>query len=151
LFGLSRQALFSSVGTKRAGIEPKDACLRLQGTILPPGNHFFPSNRREIMNRSLGKREGKKPFLRRLQGFIWVASLCPLIFTAPVLSAAGEGGRSVTAAAYPDGEKLQTILKGFEQYAEKGMKDWGTPGMAVAIVKGEELICPKGFGVRTAG
>jgi CubicO group peptidase (beta-lactamase class C family) len=103
------------------------------------------------MKSSLMKKEEKKPFLRRLLGLIWLASLVLLIFSSPALVAAGDEGRSAIVAAHPDGEKLKAILKSLEQYAEKGMKDWGTPGMAMAIVRGDEIIYKKGFGVRKAG
>jgi CubicO group peptidase (beta-lactamase class C family) len=48
----------------------------------------------------------------------------------------------------PDEDHLKQILQDFEQYTEKGMKDWQVPGMAVAIVRGNETIYLKGFGVR---
>ena len=48
----------------------------------------------------------------------------------------------------PDEARLKEILKDFEQYAEKGMNDWKVPGMAVAIVRGNETIYLKPFGVK---
>ena len=48
----------------------------------------------------------------------------------------------------PDEARLKDILKDFEQYAEKGMNDWKVPGMAVAIVRGNETIYLKPFGVK---
>ena len=47
--------------------------------------------------------------------------------------------------------KLKEILKNFEEYAEKGMKDWGTPGMAIAIISEDKVIYSKGFGVKKTG
>lgn len=51
----------------------------------------------------------------------------------------------------PDDKKLEQILSDFEKYAEKGMKERGIPGMAIAIVRGDEIIYKKGFGVRRLG
>jgi CubicO group peptidase (beta-lactamase class C family) len=51
----------------------------------------------------------------------------------------------------PDEAKLKTILADFDQYAEKGMKEWNIPGMAVAIVQGDKIIYSKGFGVKKLG
>ncbi|MCX5712424.1 MAG: serine hydrolase, partial [Candidatus Omnitrophica bacterium] len=35
-----------------------------------------------------------------------------------------------------------------EAYAQKGMRDWQIPGMAIAIVQGDEVIFSKGFGIK---
>ncbi|MEQ8168686.1 MAG: serine hydrolase [Candidatus Eremiobacterota bacterium] len=51
----------------------------------------------------------------------------------------------------PDSEKLKVILSDFEAYAKSGMTDWQVPGMAIAIVRGNEIIYKKTFGVREAG
>ena len=48
----------------------------------------------------------------------------------------------------PDEYRLEQILQDFEQYTVKGMKDRQVPGMAVAVVRGNETIYLKGFGVR---
>jgi len=51
----------------------------------------------------------------------------------------------------PDSEKLKTILSDFEIYVKTGMADWQVPGMAIVIVRGDEVIYKKTFGVREAG
>jgi CubicO group peptidase (beta-lactamase class C family) len=51
----------------------------------------------------------------------------------------------------PDEAKLKAILAEFEQYAVKGMADWQIPGMAVAIVRGDEILYEKTFGVKELG
>ena len=48
----------------------------------------------------------------------------------------------------PDEDHLNQILQDFEEYSEEGMRDWQVPGMAIAIVRGNETIYLKGFGVR---
>ncbi|MEQ8222117.1 MAG: serine hydrolase [Candidatus Eremiobacterota bacterium] len=51
----------------------------------------------------------------------------------------------------PDSGKLKVILSDFEAYAKSGMTDWQVPGMAIAIVRGDEIIYQKTFGVMEAG
>ena len=36
----------------------------------------------------------------------------------------------------------------FEEYVNKAIKDWGVPGVAIAIVKDDRIVFAKGFGVR---
>ena len=36
----------------------------------------------------------------------------------------------------------------FEEYVNKALKDWGVPGVAIAIVKDDRVVLAKGFGVR---
>jgi len=47
-----------------------------------------------------------------------------------------------------NGAELQAVLSDFEKYAEKSMKDWQVPGMAIAIVRGNDIIYMHSFGVR---
>jgi CubicO group peptidase (beta-lactamase class C family) len=42
-------------------------------------------------------------------------------------------------------------LKEFDAYVAKGLKDWGIPGLSVAVVKNDRVIFSKGYGVRTLG
>ena len=51
----------------------------------------------------------------------------------------------------PNDEELQVMLVDFEEYAKKALLDWETPGMAVTIVQGEDVIYTKAFGVKTRG
>jgi CubicO group peptidase (beta-lactamase class C family) len=51
----------------------------------------------------------------------------------------------------PDSEKLKEILSDFEAYTKSGMTDWQVPGMAIAIVRGDEIIYKKTFGVKETG
>ncbi|HEU4872642.1 MAG TPA: serine hydrolase [Pyrinomonadaceae bacterium] len=36
----------------------------------------------------------------------------------------------------------------FEEYVNKAIKDWGVPGVAIAIIKDDRVVLAKGFGVR---
>src|SRR6185503_18286062 len=42
-------------------------------------------------------------------------------------------------------------LSGFDAWVAKGIKDWRTPGMAVAVVKDGQVVFAQGFGVRELG
>jgi CubicO group peptidase (beta-lactamase class C family) len=42
-------------------------------------------------------------------------------------------------------------LRAFDAYANQSAKDWGVPGLAVAIVKDDKIVFAKGYGVRTLG
>ena len=46
---------------------------------------------------------------------------------------------------------LQADITAFDNYVQKTMQDWQIPGMAVAIVKNNEIIFSKGYGVREIG
>lgn len=42
-------------------------------------------------------------------------------------------------------------LSHIEAFIERGMKDWEIPGLAIAVVKDDELVWARGFGVRRLG
>ena len=42
-------------------------------------------------------------------------------------------------------------LNGFDDYVNKAMKEWEVPGIAVAIIKGDQIVLAKGYGVRKLG
>jgi CubicO group peptidase (beta-lactamase class C family) len=50
----------------------------------------------------------------------------------------------VVASAQPD-------LKKLDAYYEKALKDWGVPGMSIAIVKDGKVVFAKGYGVKEVG
>lgn len=51
----------------------------------------------------------------------------------------------------PYGRELAATLRYFEYFAVNAQKDWHIPGMAIAIVRDNEVIYSKGFGVRKLG
>lgn len=53
---------------------------------------------------------------------------------------------AVTAQADPPPE-----LGGIDAFVERGMRDWGIPGLAVSVVKDDALVWARGFGVRRLG
>lgn len=42
-------------------------------------------------------------------------------------------------------------LNGFDDYVNKAMRDWEVPGLAVAIVKNDQVVFAKGYGIRKLG
>lgn len=48
-------------------------------------------------------------------------------------------------------EAQTALLDGLDDYIESAMADWGVPGMAVAVVKDDEIIYARGFGVTERG
>ena len=42
-------------------------------------------------------------------------------------------------------------LNGFDDYVNKAMKEWEVPGLAIAIIKGDQIVLAKGYGVRKIG
>ena len=51
---------------------------------------------------------------------------------------------SITVYAQPD-------LKKLDEYYSKALKDWGVPGMSIAVVKDGKVIFSKGYGTKEAG
>ena len=52
----------------------------------------------------------------------------------------------------PLGAHAQRVdLAAFDRYVDKGVKDWGVPGLAIAIVKDDSVVFAKGYGVRRIG
>ena len=68
------------------------------------------------------------------------------LFASLVLSAA----LTAPTLAQP-GQDLTRLLTTFESYAERSRQQWGTPGMAVALIVNDRVVYSKGFGVRQAG
>ena len=42
-------------------------------------------------------------------------------------------------------------LQGFDDYINKALKDWEVPGLAIAVIKNDNLVLAKGYGVRKLG
>lgn len=51
----------------------------------------------------------------------------------------------------PSPQRMKAILADFDAYAQECLDAWGVPGMAVAVVRGEEIVFAKGYGVKRAG
>ncbi len=48
----------------------------------------------------------------------------------------------------PTPEKIKQVLADIDEYSQKGMKEFQIPGMSIAIVRGDDVIFSKGFGVK---
>ena len=42
-------------------------------------------------------------------------------------------------------------LGGFDEYVNKALSDWDVPGVAIAVIKGDQVVFAKGYGVRKLG
>lgn len=76
---------------------------------------------------------------------LFIALVFLLTSIQPALFAASD------PAKQPDPAELEKILADFEKYATKSMSDWRVPGMAIAIVRGDDVIYEKAFGVKELG
>src|SRR5262245_506905 len=61
----------------------------------------------------------------------------------------GVGERS-SPGAEPVGQQSDRLAQ-LEAYAETARQQWGVPGMAIAVVKNDQMIYAKGFGVKRVG
>jgi CubicO group peptidase (beta-lactamase class C family) len=43
---------------------------------------------------------------------------------------------------------MPTEMNGFDDFIEQSLKDWQTPGVAIAVIKGDKVVFSKGFGAR---
>jgi CubicO group peptidase (beta-lactamase class C family) len=62
-----------------------------------------------------------------------------------------QGGQSFPfelARAATKAAAATEALSGFDQFVEKAIVDWEVPGLAIAVVKGGEVVYSKGFGMR---
>ncbi|MCC7033468.1 MAG: serine hydrolase [Acidobacteria bacterium] len=69
---------------------------------------------------------------------------CPRLLTAACLLA-------VIAAVAPAAGAQPAPLEGFDAAVATAVRDWETPGLAVAVVKDGQVIFSKGYGVRALG
>src|ERR1043165_672288 len=87
----------------------------------------------EAKNLSISLKE--LSMLRRPSRFNLLLALLPLALLAPLTIAQTTDAR----------------LKEIDEYAQKALRDWNIPGMAIAIVKDDKVIFAKGYGVRELG
>ena len=53
--------------------------------------------------------------------------------------------------AAPAARAQQTPLAGLDDYVATAMKNWGVPGVAIAVIKNDRIVLAKGYGVRELG
>ncbi len=56
-----------------------------------------------------------------------------------------------TATAVSAQQALPEALAGLDVYIEAAMREWRTPGLAIAVVKDDAVVYARGFGVRESG
>ncbi|HET7553390.1 MAG TPA: serine hydrolase, partial [Gemmatimonadaceae bacterium] len=74
-------------------------------------------------------------------------------------SAAAAGTNGTSAASAANGASGEIVRpgrtgkspKGFDDYAEKALRDWRAPGAAIAVVKNDSIVFARGYGVRELG
>ena len=52
---------------------------------------------------------------------------------------------------FPTTQAQEAPLAGFDDYVNKALRDWQVPGLAIAIVKNDQVVFAKGYGVRKLG
>ncbi|HXG65927.1 MAG TPA: serine hydrolase [Blastocatellia bacterium] len=67
---------------------------------------------------------------------------CSLLLAALLLAATANG---------PTARAQESILNGFNDYVNKALREWEVPGVAIAIVKNDQVVFAKGYGVRKLG
>lgn len=80
--------------------------------------------------------------------FVLVCALYLSVLGCSQGESSGNESGSWNQGQVPDDARLEEIFHEFEQYAEKGMDDWQVPGMVIAVVKDNETIYQKTFGVK---
>ncbi|NIM48777.1 MAG: serine hydrolase, partial [Gemmatimonadales bacterium] len=56
---------------------------------------------------------------------------------------------ALTVASRAAGQEAP--LRGLDAYVERAMRDWGVPGLAIAVVKDDSVVYAKGYGARAVG
>jgi CubicO group peptidase (beta-lactamase class C family) len=66
-------------------------------------------------------------------------------------SQAGQSFPFTLARRADPGALATSALDGFDEFVRGAMKDWGVPGLAIAIVKDGRVVLAKGYGLRHVG
>jgi len=69
--------------------------------------------------------------------------------SCPALGELNRTAEEQSIAQIPEGAELASVFSDFENYTEKSMAQWHVPGMAVAVVRGDEVIYLHCFGNKT--
>src|SRR5450631_436058 len=80
-------------------------------------------------------------------------TVCLIVVGAATSSASANGAveahpRTVKSSQSVTDGHLGAAPAGIEQYIRHAMRDWGVPGLAIAVVKDDRIIYAQGFGVR---
>lgn len=53
--------------------------------------------------------------------------------------------------AWPAARAQQVPLAGLNDYVNRAMKEWGVPGLAIAVIKDDQVVLASGYGLRELG
>src|SRR5262245_26281632 len=73
----------------------------------------------------------------------WAALMCQIFNTSLVLG--------VCLPALALASPPPAMPEGLDAYLEKAVRDWNLPGLAIVIVKDDQVVAAKGYGVREIG
>jgi CubicO group peptidase (beta-lactamase class C family) len=83
-----------------------------------------------------------------VQGQVRLFSLIVSCFLS-LLALAGNPGLAQSGPAQSNpGKEISAAMNGFDDFVALALKDWKVPGVAVAIVRGNNVILVKGYGLR---
>ena len=57
----------------------------------------------------------------------------------------------LASAAPAQGPATSAAIRDFDAYTAKAARDWGVPGLAIAIVRNDSVLLARGYGVRALG
>jgi CubicO group peptidase (beta-lactamase class C family) len=75
----------------------------------------------------------------------------PFILSVPLGAQTARTERSAVPPRKSAESSSASPLDGFDDYVARAVKDWGAPGLAIAVVSGDSVAFNKGYGVRTLG
>ena len=82
---------------------------------------------------------------------IWPLSVFLLVWFAPVSSQQHRViGQEVAVRSGTD-SKIAGLITELDQYVAKAQQEWQVPGLAIAVVKDDQVLLSKGYGVRRVG
>jgi CubicO group peptidase (beta-lactamase class C family) len=73
------------------------------------------------------------------------------LFLFAMISLVFQPGCSHGSAEVDENQAMKTMLAEFDAYAAQGRSDWEIPGMVVAVVRGDEVLFQKAYGVKQKG
>ena len=82
---------------------------------------------------------------------MFLPCLLALAFFAWPFSSGAAEALAPGAPEPPSGPVLEKVFRDFEARVQKALRDFGIPGMAVAVVQADRVVYARGFGVKEAG
>jgi CubicO group peptidase (beta-lactamase class C family) len=57
----------------------------------------------------------------------------------------------LASTAHAQTRSVDAAVREFDAYAAKAMREWGVPGLAIAVVRNDSVLLARGYGVRQLG